>query len=134
MRYSREKMQRARERLGYSIEMVGEQAGLSKNSVLRAEHEGDIRPLTARKIASALGVEVVDLIKEGTVAPKAPAPPQPEVAEQAGQSIVPVRGEVHITGTASVDVRIYEIMKAVANHEISPEEGTKQAKEVMLVA
>ncbi len=77
LRYGREKLQRARERLGWSIEMVGEKAGTSKNSVLRAEHEGEIRPLTARKIAEALGVEVVDLLLEEveSQAPKGQASP-----------------------------------------------------------
>lgn len=66
-------LRRARERLGYSLEAVGEEAGTSKNSVLRAEHEEDIRPGTARKIAEALRVEVADLIKEPEL-PKAGAP------------------------------------------------------------
>ncbi len=80
LRYGREKLQRARERLGWSIEMVGEKAGTSKNSVLRAEHEGEIRPLTARKIAEALGVEVADLLLEEveSQAPKGQPSPQRE--------------------------------------------------------
>lgn len=82
MRYSREKLQRARERLGYSIEMVGEKAGTSKNSVLRAEHEGEIRPLTARKIAEALGVEVADLVEEMEATPKAQSRTSPEAHEE----------------------------------------------------
>lgn len=64
MKLDRNKLLQARERLGYGIEVVGEKSGTAKNSVLRAEHEGDIRPSTARKIAQALGVEVADLIKE----------------------------------------------------------------------
>jgi transcriptional regulator with XRE-family HTH domain len=86
LRYSREKMQRARERLGYSIETVGEKAGTSKNSVLRAEHEGEIRPLTARKIAEALGVEVADLLvgEVESPAPKGQASPQRK-GEQRGR-------------------------------------------------
>jgi transcriptional regulator with XRE-family HTH domain len=62
LRLNREKLLRARELLGYGIEKVAEEAGVSKNSVLRAEHEGDIRPLTARRIAAALKVEVADLV------------------------------------------------------------------------
>jgi transcriptional regulator with XRE-family HTH domain len=48
--------------LGYGIETTAQAAGVSKNSVLRAEHGEDIRPLTARKIAGALNVEVADLL------------------------------------------------------------------------
>ena len=64
MKLDRDKLIRAREMLGYGIETVAEEAGVSKNSVLRAEHEEDIRPLTSRKIAAALGVRVADLIGE----------------------------------------------------------------------
>lgn len=78
MRLDRDKLQRAREMLGYSIEMTGEEAGVSKNSVLRAEHEEDIRPVTARKIAAALGVRVADLLEESeTLKVQAPLPDFP---------------------------------------------------------
>ena len=50
--------------LGYGLEKTAQEAGVSKNSVLRAEHEEDIRPVTARKIAAALDVSVADLIGE----------------------------------------------------------------------
>ncbi|MDP8951331.1 MAG: hypothetical protein M3N18_03660 [Actinomycetota bacterium] len=58
--------------------MVGEKAGTSKNSVLRAEHEGEIRPLTARKIAEALGVEVADLLLEEVESPTPKGQPSPQ--------------------------------------------------------
>jgi hypothetical protein len=54
--------------LGYGIETTAQAAGISKNSVLRAEHGEDIRPVTARKIARALNVEVADLL--GAESPK----------------------------------------------------------------
>ncbi len=54
----------ARDRLGYSLDMVGERCGIAKNTARRAEREKEIRPSTARKIAAGLGVEVSDLIKE----------------------------------------------------------------------
>jgi transcriptional regulator with XRE-family HTH domain len=74
VKLDRDNLIRARERLGYSIETVAEEAGIAKNSVLRAEHGEDIRPLTARKIATALGVEVADLYA-GANDPKGEAPP-----------------------------------------------------------
>ncbi len=64
MKLKREKVIRAREMLGYGVEKTAEEAGVSKNSVLRAEHGEEIRPLTARRIAAALGVRVADLIGE----------------------------------------------------------------------
>lgn len=64
MKLDRDRLVRAREVLGYGLEKTAEEAGISKNSVLRAEHEEDIRPSTARKIATALGVAVADLLEE----------------------------------------------------------------------
>jgi transcriptional regulator with XRE-family HTH domain len=74
VKLDRDNLIRARERCGYSIETVAEEAGIAKNSVLRAEHGEDIRPLTARKIAAALGVEVADLYAD-TEYPIGEAPP-----------------------------------------------------------
>lgn len=62
VKLDRDKLLRARELLGYGVEKTAEVAGVSKNSVLRAEHEEDIRPVTARKIAAALEVRVADLL------------------------------------------------------------------------
>jgi DNA-binding XRE family transcriptional regulator len=64
LKLDRDKLIRAREMLGYGVETTAQEAGVSKNSVLRAEHEEDIRPVTARKIAGALDVRVADLIGE----------------------------------------------------------------------
>jgi transcriptional regulator with XRE-family HTH domain len=64
LRLDKDRLQRAREMLGYGLEKTAQEAGVSKNSVLRAEHEEDIRPVTARKIAAALHVSVADLIGE----------------------------------------------------------------------
>ena len=64
--------------LGYGLEKTAQEAGISKNSVLRAEHEEDIRPVTARKIAAALDVPVADLIGESETL-KA-QPPLPDFA------------------------------------------------------
>jgi transcriptional regulator with XRE-family HTH domain len=65
LKLDRDRLQRAREMLGYGLEKTAQEAGISKNSVLRAEHEEDIRPVTARKIAAALQVPVANLIGEG---------------------------------------------------------------------
>jgi transcriptional regulator with XRE-family HTH domain len=64
LKLDRDRLQRAREMLGYGLEKTAQEAGISKNSVLRAEHEEDIRPVTARKIAAALDVPVANLIGE----------------------------------------------------------------------
>jgi DNA-binding XRE family transcriptional regulator len=74
LRLDRDRLIRTREMLGYGIETTAQAAGVSKNSVLRAEHGEDIRPATARKIAKALNVEVADLYGK-TEYPKWEAPP-----------------------------------------------------------
>jgi transcriptional regulator with XRE-family HTH domain len=74
LKLDRDNLIRARERRGFAIETVAEKAGIAKNSVLRAEHGEHIRPLTARKIAGALGVEVADLYADAHD-PKEDAPP-----------------------------------------------------------
>jgi len=57
--------------------MLAGKAGTSKNTILSAEHGGDIRPTTARKIAEALDVEIDDLLGE-TESPLAEAAPSAE--------------------------------------------------------
>ena len=66
-----------RERLGLTLAMLAQKAGTSKNTILSAEHGGDIRPTTARKIAEALDVEIDALLGE-TASPLAEAPPSAE--------------------------------------------------------
>lgn len=58
------KVLRVRELLGYGIAQAAEAAGVSKNSILAAEHGKDIRPGTARRIAEGLGVTIADLVAE----------------------------------------------------------------------
>lgn len=88
MKLDRNKLLHARARLGYGIEMVGERSETAKNTVLRAEHEEDIRPSSARKIAQALGVEVADLIKEPE-APKAPSSSPEKPKDQGSEELNP---------------------------------------------
>jgi len=64
LKLSGKRTRRARDRLGYSLVMVAEEAGVAEGTALRAEHEKEIRPSSARKIAAALGVGVADLIEE----------------------------------------------------------------------
>jgi DNA-binding XRE family transcriptional regulator len=80
LRLDKDRLQRAREMLGYGVEKTAVEAGISKNSVLRAEHEEDIRPVTARKIAAALHVSVADLLEESETL-KA-QPPLPDLWSQ----------------------------------------------------
>jgi transcriptional regulator with XRE-family HTH domain len=86
LRLDGNKVRRARERLGYSMEVAGEQAEVSKNSILRAEHGEDIRPVTARRIARALAVEVADLIEE-SARPLALDAEETEAVEEEGRRI-----------------------------------------------
>jgi transcriptional regulator with XRE-family HTH domain len=64
-----EKVREARERLGFSLDAVAKEAGVSQTSAIRAEHGKEIRPLTARRIAEGLGVEVADLYPGKGLAP-----------------------------------------------------------------
>jgi transcriptional regulator with XRE-family HTH domain len=73
LRFDGDKVRRARELLGYGQETTAEEAGVAKNSVLRAERGEEIRPATARKIAAALGVRVADLLTEEASDPLAQA-------------------------------------------------------------
>jgi DNA-binding XRE family transcriptional regulator len=77
LKLDRDKLIRAREMLGYGIETTAQEAGVSKNSVLRAEHEEDIRPVTARKIAAALDVRVADLLGESETLKAEASPLEP---------------------------------------------------------
>jgi len=79
LRLDEDTVRGTRERLGLTLAMVAQRAGTSKNTAMSAEHGADIRPTTARKIAEALGVEIVDLLGESDSPKKAAAPPsQPE--------------------------------------------------------
>jgi transcriptional regulator with XRE-family HTH domain len=57
-----------RERRGLSQDELANRAEISANTVLRVERGLEIRPITARRIARGLGLEVADLY------PKADAP------------------------------------------------------------
>lgn len=59
-----DRVRRARHRLGYTLQMVGSEAGLAKGTAIRAEHGREIYPSTASKIAAALQVKLADLIDE----------------------------------------------------------------------
>jgi transcriptional regulator with XRE-family HTH domain len=105
LRLDGNEVRQARERLGYSMETLAEAAGVAKNSILRAEHEEDIRPVTARKIANALEVRVADLL------PKAQAPlPFEEIEDEASAER---RAREFMTQRPSDEERIWFIEKAV---------------------
>jgi transcriptional regulator with XRE-family HTH domain len=134
LKLDRDRLQRAREMLGYGLEKTAEEAGISKNSVLRAEHEEDIRPVTARKIAAALDVRVADLIRESeTLKAQASLPleeggarPQPRV----------VQGEAHLSGTGRLTA-VGKIMEAADDYKagkISREEFGEVARRELVPA
>jgi DNA-binding XRE family transcriptional regulator len=70
------KVVEARERLGLGQEELAARAEISPNTVLRVEHGFEIRPVTARRIARGLGLEVADLYQkpEELTSPKDLAP------------------------------------------------------------
>lgn len=114
MKLDRDRLIRAREMLGYGVEKTAEEAGVSKNSVLRAEHEEDIRPGTARKIAAALGVAVADLLEADT--PKGQAPPPLEAWKRGAE-----------TGTPALSIRTnLDVVDAVRDAILVRQKREKQ--------
>jgi transcriptional regulator with XRE-family HTH domain len=64
-----------REAQGLMQKELADMAGTHERTVFRAEHGDSVNPVTTRRLAKALGLEVVDLLAEPPVrAPKAPAP------------------------------------------------------------
>ena len=114
LKLDRDKLIRAREMLGYGIETTAGAAGVSKNSVLRAEHEEDIRPVTARKIAAALEVEVRDLLPLGQA-------PLPNFEERRK----PVEISAGFSGRSSMDadLEVEKVLRAFKRDEITEEEA-----------
>lgn len=74
MKLHRESLQLARARHGWSIGKTADEAGISNNSVLRAEHEEEVSVGTVHKLAVALKVDVSELVGEPALAGKAEAP------------------------------------------------------------
>lgn len=119
MKLDRARVLRARELQGYGLEKTAEEAGVSKNSVLRAEHEEDIRPVTARKIAAALGMRVADLVAESETLKELP-PPLEELHAAAGcETDWLICPEARWQGTWPRDPRPQEALQRV--HETAAE-------------
>jgi transcriptional regulator with XRE-family HTH domain len=58
-----EALKELRKQRVWTVVDLAEHAGVSKNTVSRAERGGSIYPTSIRKIARALGVEPQDLLK-----------------------------------------------------------------------
>lgn len=76
------KVHEARERMGFSLDDVAKAAGVSQTSAIRAEHGKEIRPLTARRIARGLGVEVADLYPKAEAPTPSISSPKSEAVEE----------------------------------------------------
>jgi transcriptional regulator with XRE-family HTH domain len=95
------KMRWHRDRLGWTLDTLAEQAEVAEGTALRAEHGEDIRPSSGRRLARALGVDISELVPDqpGVVLPKAQPPPPKEVAaasqtaEEAGAAALQVAEE-----------------------------------------
>ncbi|PLS85039.1 MAG: hypothetical protein CYG60_14720 [Actinobacteria bacterium] len=125
-------VRRLREERGWSQAKLAAGADMAVSGISQIE-TGVRSPsaATLSKLARAFGVEVADLF------PKAQAPLPLEVAEPAGHagsedqekpppvivSLDPLRAHAEL---GDVEVVITRILKAVADGEISPEEGTKR--------
>jgi transcriptional regulator with XRE-family HTH domain len=77
-----------RDRLGWTLDTLAEQAEVAEGTALRAEHGEDIRPSSGRRIARAFGVDISELVPEkpGATRPKVaaspPSPPKPAAEEE----------------------------------------------------
>ena len=57
------KLKNLRRQRVLTIEQLAAQAGVSKNTISKAERGGSIYPSTVHKLATALGVEPGELVK-----------------------------------------------------------------------
>jgi transcriptional regulator with XRE-family HTH domain len=64
VRLESEKVRWHRDRLGWTLDTLAEQAEVAEGTALRAEHGEDIRPSSGRRIARALGVDISELVPE----------------------------------------------------------------------
>jgi hypothetical protein len=130
-----------RDRLGWTLDTLAEQAEVAEGTALRAEHGEDIRPSSGRRIARALGVDISELVpdKPGVVLPKAPAREagQPEKVEDTGfrspsRSYVLPAQEPHergMTGEAQ-QASDLEAVEAAAARALSNTETEEQLRQV----
>lgn len=58
------KLRALRRKRVLTLRELGEQAGISKDTISRIEREGTAYPSTIRKLAGALGAEPSELVKE----------------------------------------------------------------------
>jgi transcriptional regulator with XRE-family HTH domain len=65
LKLDEEKVREEREKLALSIDSAAEEAGVSPQTWLRAEHGGALRPSSVRRIAKLLGVVPDELRKKG---------------------------------------------------------------------
>jgi transcriptional regulator with XRE-family HTH domain len=84
VRLDSEKVRWHRDRLGWTLDTLAEQAEVAEGTALRAEHGEDIRPSSGRRIARAFGVDISELVPEkpGVILPKAEAPSTPGQPER----------------------------------------------------
>jgi len=64
MRLDSDKVRWHRDRFGWTLDELAEEAGVAKGTLLRAEHGEDIQPRSGRRIAQAFGVETKDLVPD----------------------------------------------------------------------
>jgi transcriptional regulator with XRE-family HTH domain len=96
MKLDSAKMRWHRDRLGWTLDTLAEQAEVAEGTALRAEHGEDIRPSSGRRIARALDVDISELVPDqpGVVLPKAEAPSTPGQPKEERQIFDLVRDAV----------------------------------------
>lgn len=81
MRLDGNRVRHARYELGYTLEEVSSEAGVAKGTAIRAEHNMEIQPSSARKIAEAFGLKIADLLPDVAPLPNGGAPAKPGSGE-----------------------------------------------------
>jgi transcriptional regulator with XRE-family HTH domain len=129
-----------RELHGLTQKELADVSGVSLRSVAGYEGGAHVRPNTARKLAQALNVEVVDLVGADSY-PKAQAPPSQRSLfnglEEVRRSSKTVTGGAHLSGTGKltaageVVARIMQIMDKRREEKISDEEVVEQIRELV---
>ena len=105
MRLDHEKVRWHRDRLGLTLDTLGEKAEVAKGTVLRAEHGEDVRPSSGRRIAQALGTEISELIPDKPARVQELAVPLAEGPE-AGHSVVGV-GATPKEAAENLELQLY---------------------------
>jgi len=115
LRVDGEKVRHGRERLALSIDAASNVAGVAPQTWLRAEHGGELRPSSVRRIAEALGAAPENLLG------KAPAQPSHEAGLTPVGKSVTLRWNVEVIAREVTDLVLERIKRGEDTRTIESE-------------